>query len=186
METAFTHELSPYPASHVESAKKAKLVESLLNCSTTSAANTDTNVLGGGALLQKIKWEKQMTYAAISSLYVNYAKKHYRSQFIVVFGSYSEIPSTKDQTHAKRSKKVGPKIKISPTAPLTVSKENFLSHLKNKQTIINFTATSLQQNQIDVHSVDGDADLLIATMCGNTGNSISHGCFAVEIYESYG
>ena len=49
-----------------------------------------------------------MTYAGISSFYVNYVKKHYGSRCIVVFDSYSEIPSTIDQTHAKRSRKVGP------------------------------------------------------------------------------
>ena len=172
LETVFTHELSPYPASLFESpkmmrsAKKPKLLESLLKYSTDATTNPETNakyVHDGGALLQKIKWEKQMTYAAISSLYINYVEKHYGSHCIVVFDSYPEIPSTKDQTHAKRSKKVGPEIKISPTAPLTVSKEIFLSNLKNKQNIINFIATCLEQNHIEVRSADDDADVLIAT-----------------------
>ena len=90
--------------------------------------------------MQKIKWEKQLTCAAISSLYVNYVKKH-----------LSAIPKYRQQKirHMLNAiKKVGPKIKISPTAPLTVSKDNFLSNLKNKQNIITFIARSLQQNQI--------------------------------------
>ena len=165
----------------IRSAKKPKLVESLLNYSSISATNTDTNtkyVLDGGALLQKIKREMQMTYTAISSLYV---KKHYGSQCIVVFDSYSGIPSTKDQTH-KRSKKMGPEIKISPTAPLTVSKEFFLCDLINKQNIITFIAISLQQNQIEVRSADGGADLLIATTeveCAETQEQLFLFCYGI-------
>ena len=53
----------------------------------TVNANININtkyVLDGGALLQKIKWEKQMTYEAILSLCLSYVKKHYGVQCVVV------------------------------------------------------------------------------------------------------
>ena len=63
---------------------------------------TDVFILDGGSLLHKVHWENNSTYLDISNSYLKYVKAKYGNA-IVVFDGYPEGPSTKDNTHTRRT-----------------------------------------------------------------------------------
>ena len=150
-------------------ANKPKIFEDLLSGSSTnyseSLDNKEIFVLDGGNLLHKIKWEHQKTFAEICASYIRYVKKQFGGETRIVFDGYPMTPTTKDQTHAERTKGtgVGSQINFSSTTPLTVSKEVFLSNLTNKQAFINLLTDPFKENGITVICAENYADMLIAT-----------------------
>ena len=58
--------------------------------------------INGGALLQRIPWQRGVTYDHICKTYVQYVERHYGKQVTIVFDGYQHGPSTKDPTHQKR------------------------------------------------------------------------------------
>lgn len=61
-------------------------------------------MLDGGALLQRIPWPRGVSYNNIYDLYLKYVTQKYGSRSVIVFDGYSEMPSTKDMAHIRRSK----------------------------------------------------------------------------------
>ena len=83
----FTYELSSYPTSLFDSSllmglpDKASLQAALIRkvpfCVISQYTDDVVYVLDGGALLQKLPWPSQQTYANLSNLYVQYVHRHY-------------------------------------------------------------------------------------------------------------
>ena len=127
--------------------------------------NNPSYVLDGGNLLFMVKWKKGSTFEDIFKSYVNYVLKHYGPKSVIVFDGYPETPTTKDTTHLRRkSSKAGRCVNITPHTKLNMSKESFMSVLKNKHLFnkmlteyINTGITGLR-----AHQENGDADYLIA------------------------
>ena len=58
-------------------------------------------VVDGGALLQRVRWMKSLTFKELAQLYVSYVRRHYGVAFIV-FDGYKQ-PTTKSHEHLRRT-----------------------------------------------------------------------------------
>ena len=98
LESIFKHELSPYPAALFQSlifprsAKKPKLIEGLLQFAVyaDSTAKDSFYVHDGGALLQKLKWDKGQSFQEIAEMYKGYILRHFGNRVAIVFDGYPE------------------------------------------------------------------------------------------------
>ena len=179
--TLFEYELSPYPpalfdtSSLMRSANKPKLAEALSKFQLVEVEAPQEGVkyvLDGGALLQRIPWEIKRTYKQISEAYVGFIKKNFGRNVVIVFDSYPDQPSTKDQTHMKRAKTFCPVIDFNEDMVLDIKKERFLSNKKNKQKFLNLLKRKLLEQGYDVHSAE-DADLLIVLTAVELAENLS-------------
>ena len=135
----FTYELSSYPTSLFDSSllmrlpDKASLqaasVKKVSLCVISQYPDDGVYVLDGCALLQKLPWPNQTTYANLSNLYVQYVHRHYKHA-VVVFDGYTSDPSTKDETHERHtsSQNIGAEGNFKPEMQLTMEKKSFLAN----------------------------------------------------------
>ena len=65
--------------------------------------NTEIYVLDGGSPLQRLPWPRRAIFNGLFELYIDYITKNY-SNSVVVFDGYETGPSTKDNTHLRRSR----------------------------------------------------------------------------------
>lgn len=118
-------------------------------------------VLDGGALLQRIPWEKNATFYEVSMMYINYVLKRY-GKCSIVFDGYSEELSTKVHTHLRRQKgKRSQNVLFQPQTVVVLSKADFLSNIKNKERFITYLSEMLKTSGCRVFHAVGDADLMI-------------------------
>jgi hypothetical protein len=179
LEEVFKYELSPYPSSLFDSdclmreANKPKLANALSKLGSCDVEVNDMNstkyVIDGGDLLQKIIWQKHKTFEEICDQYLAFLSNHYQ-HVVVVFDSYPNHPTTKDETHKRRAMKKVAKKKADCTSPdiifdsktiLTIDKDKFLANRLNKQNFLNMLSEYLQQHTIEVRIAEDDADVLI-------------------------
>ena len=168
LETLFEYELSPYPqalfdtSSLIRSANKPKLVEALSKFQLVEVEAPQEGVkyvLDGGALFA----ENPM---GILKRRINKLVRHVlvslkRTLEEIVFDSYPDESSTKDQTHVKRAKTSYPVIDFNEDMVLDIKKERFLINKKNKQKFLNLLKRKLLEQGYDVNSAEEDTDLLI-------------------------
>ena len=124
-------------------------------------------VLDGGALLQRLPWPNQTTYANLASLYVQYVHRHYRHA-VVVFDGYGSGPSTKDEAHQRRAmpKNFGAEVDFKPEMQLTMKKKAFLANPRNKQKFLYFIGSELEKAGVELYHSAGDADFdIVSTAC---------------------
>lgn len=172
----FGFELSSHPTSLFDDsglpreANKPALADALWVLSkqgeSTSEQPTDVPagvqyVLDGGALLQRIPWQKGMTVEEICQRYVNYVTARYGRAFIV-FDGYEDGPSIKDATHRRRAGgAVGPTVIFNQKTVLKLKKQEFLANKVNKQRFIFALGEALQKVGCNIDHAKGDADLQI-------------------------
>ena len=141
-----------------------------------SSANLSTSykyVVDGGWLLHKLPWTTGATFGQICLAYASYVKAHFGNA-TVVFDGYEDSPSTRDQTHLKRSKGIrSPDIDFSGTTTVTLKKDFFLNNQKNKGKFILLLAGVLSLSGCRVGYSSGDAHFTIATAAVTS-------CFDVE------
>jgi len=65
---------------------------------------------------------------------------------VVVFDEYDSKPSTKDNTHLRRTKKQMTEVYFVESTIMKVKKDAFLSNKKNKQSFITLLSRMLEQN----------------------------------------
>ena len=120
-------------------------------------------VLDGGALLQKLPWPSQQTYANLSNLYVQYVHRHYiYNHAVVVFDGYERGPSTIRETQAYSSISV----QRSILNELTTKKKSFLANSKEKQKFVYFIGSELDKTGIKVQHSASDVDCnVVSTAC---------------------
>ena len=86
---------------------------------------TEIYVLDGGSLLQRLPWPKRAPFDAICYIYIDHVKTKYPKS-IVVFDGYDCGPSTKDNTHLRRSKgKIGAEVHFKGSMLLQSKKKSF-------------------------------------------------------------
>ena len=166
------HELCSYPAALFEStvllreAHKPALGDAMWeyvkDSQPDSLPSTDLHfVFDGGALIQRIPWPRKETIDHICQLYVNYVTRRF-SKATIVFDGYPSGPTTKDNTHLRRTKGCcGPKVQFSGQTLISMKKVEFLSNPVNKQRLINILADRLERAGCAVEQSRGDADTLI-------------------------
>jgi 5'-3' exonuclease len=122
-------------------------------------------VLDGGALLQRLPWAKSTSYANLCQLYVGFVRNHYENAHIV-FDGYGNGPSTKDETHQRRTgSEMGVDVDFTPEMLLKM-KKLFLVNTRNKQKFLNLLGSEMNEKGIQVSHSSGDADYDIAmTAC---------------------
>ena len=126
--------------------------------------NDDTHqyIIDGGSLLHRISWGKNKTYGEIACSYSRFVLSTY-GKSIVVFDGYKDGPSTKDMTHMRRSEKCSQRLIVfTENTKFTVSKEDFLSNLSNKDQFLLLMGGKLKQEGCEVIFAEEDADLQIA------------------------
>ena len=86
---------------------------------------------------------------------------------IVVFDGYASGPSTKDETHRRRTGGgMGVDVEVAADMVLRMQKKLFLANQKNKQKFINLLGSTLEATGIQVKHSEADADYNIAmTAC---------------------
>lgn len=117
-------------------------------------------VLDAGALVHRIPWPPNLSYAEICSMYVQYLKRRYK-RATIVFDGYEAGPSTKDCTHQRRSSVSGPLVTFQPEMILKLKKDEFLSNPSNKQQFIYLLGEALRRSGYVVIHTPGDADVSI-------------------------
>ena len=175
-ETLFTYELSAYLTAlfdtsllmHLpdKASLQTGLVKKVPTCVVNQCPDEVVYILDGGALLQRLPWPNQTTYANLSSLYVRYVLHHYRHA-VVIFDGYGRGPSTKDETHQRRaSSNIGAEVNFKAEMWLTMKKKAFLTNPKNKQRFLYFIGTELKKAGVEVQHSAGDADYnIVSTAC---------------------
>ena len=107
-------------------------------------------------------------FEEICDQYLAFLSNHHQ-YVIVVFDSYPNHHTTKDETYKRRTMKKVAKEKGDFTSPdiifdskriLTINMDKFLANRLNKQNVLNMSSEHLQQ-KIEVRIVEDDADLLI-------------------------
>ena len=115
-------------------AQKLTLADSIWSLAKQKLASlpgTTQYVLGGGALLHRIPWQRGSTFGAILDIYVDFVLRNY-AQGITFFDGYESF-STKDMTHKYQSKgKKSVSVAFTPVMKLTVTKDVFFSNPSNK------------------------------------------------------
>ena len=125
-------------------------------------SNNVQYVLDGGALLHRIPWARGTSFANILGSYSNYVKSHY-GRAVVVFDGYEES-STKDMTHMRRSKgKKSVTVTFTIDMNLTITKEAFLTNVKNKKWFGHILGDHLEARGCQFFYAKEDADLLIVS-----------------------
>ena len=171
--TLFSYELSNYPSSMFDAngfmrePQKSHLADAIWalgDCSANEISTlTDVQyVLDGGSLLHHIPWVRGLTFGRIAQMYADHVSTKYNNA-IVVFDGYEKEPSTKDQTHRRRTKGiVGTKVIFTKDTPFRSKKDLFLRNSENKQNFIKLLSDTLQDRGCTTILAEGDADLLIA------------------------
>ena len=99
------------------------------------------------------------TYTNMANLYVQYVHRHY-NHAVVVFDGYANGPSTKDETHQRRTSSHNIMLgSISgQIIQLTMKKTSFLANTKKKQNFLYFIGSKLDITGIKVQHSASDAD----------------------------
>ena len=170
------YELSPYPPSlfeakhHLRKPDKAQLLDAIRSHVTSSDdavlqlnPKTDHYVLDGGSLLHRLKWMEGSTYSSIADSYVSFTLNLY-GKATVVFDGYDGGPSTKDNTHQRRTTKVTNKVNISEATKFVGKKHDFLANDMNKQSLIHMVGERLQQKGCNIIHAEADVDIVTAAV----------------------
>ncbi|KAK3085994.1 hypothetical protein FSP39_011885 [Pinctada imbricata] len=164
-------ELSSIPTSMFDTsgvmrlADKSSLADYLwkqLSPSEISDDSTARSVVDGGSLLHKIPWNRGDTFLSICRMYVDFVVRRYPCP-TVVFDGYEAGPSTKDNTHRRRTHGItGTRVIFEESTPFRSKKDIFLSNNQNKQDFIKMLSSELRKEGIDVKQAEADADVLIS------------------------
>ena len=181
------HELSPYPPSLFEAKhllrkpNKAQLMTAIKEQCSDDAVLKDVpevehNVLDGGSLLHRLKWSEGKTYSSIADDYASFTVKHY-GKATIVFDGYIGGPNTKDITHKRlRQNRTSNKVNIAEGTKFVGKKEDFLSNVENKQSLINLISQRMKDRGCHVIQSKGDADVEIVkaavSMSSNKSTSV--------------
>jgi len=155
LDEVMAYELSPYPPSLFEAKhllrkpNKAQLMAAIKELSADDAVLKDVPevehyVLDGGSLLHRLKWSEGKTYRLIADDYASFTVKHY-GKATIVFDGYIGGPNTKDITHQRRRKnRTSNKVNIAEGTKFVGKKEDFLSNVENKQSLIDLVSQCMK------------------------------------------
>ena len=173
LEEVMTHELSAFPPALFEEndilrqADKPQLAHAISDFASDamldSEPRTDSFVLDGGSLLQRLQWMHGETYGEIVRKYSNFILQQYGERATIVFDGYENGPSIKDNAHCRRARKgMSPCINFTEGSQFTGRKDNFLANSINKQMFISMLSNDLRTQHVSVINATGDADVDIA------------------------
>ena len=144
---------------------KAVLRNAILKLAeSTKHVTADSCVVDGGALLHKVPWIPNSTYADVLEQYTTFVTNRYAKygDVCVVFDGYTDVMSTKVAEQNRRMGSQSASIKIGKTVRVTCSREVFFRNTDNKEQLIKMLYSHLQEKGFHARKSDGDADTLIA------------------------
>ena len=123
---------------------------------------TSKQVLDGGTLMHKVRWEKDVTFPELCKQYVNFVRSKF-GQCAVVFDGYEAGPSTKDHEHGCRSVKNRGAVEFifNKETKVKANQDAFLSNEKNKARFIKMLSEFLIADRQTVGNCKEDADTKI-------------------------
>ena len=169
----FKFELTPEPTSLFKDGlmrkpNKAILRNHLLDQVSPEipASGRDCCIVDGGALLHKVNWVLESTFADVFQSYVEYVNRRYKryNKIVIVFDGYFSDNSIKGDEHSRRgSKFVSSNITILSTGSTKVSthRDMFLQNINNKSRFITLLMKQLADSGVDTIQSSGDTDVLI-------------------------
>ena len=112
-------------------------------------------------MIHRLSWQHGDKFHDICDRYCKLVRNQYGCAKIV-FDGYSSTPTTKDQTHQRRSKGIkGTKVLFDQSTVFKTKKEKFLSNAENKQNFINLLASYLSSSGCIIIHAKTDADVQI-------------------------
>ena len=176
-QTLFQYELCSYPTSLFDQkllmrlADKADLQNGIVKkvpvCVVNEFPIDVVYVIDGGAMLQRLPWAKSTSYANLCQLYIQYICNHFPNA-LIVFDGYGGGPSTKDETHQRRTgNEMGVNVDFTSDMLLKMKKKSFLANPKNKQKFIDLLGSEMvKEKGIQVRHSIGDADYdIVVSAC---------------------
>ncbi|KYM98809.1 hypothetical protein ALC62_10473 [Cyphomyrmex costatus] len=161
-------ELSPYPLSlfcetDMRKNKKSALMNVFPVFGNDLPDGDKKFIIDGGFLLHRVVWNINTTYKTICMTYVNYVKKYYGNNCIVVFDGYDNTSNnTKaSEQYRRSSKKSCPDIVFEEHMVATIAQESFLRNNSNKSRLITLLKHFFEMDRFVVYQDDRDADSLI-------------------------
>lgn len=171
LKECFEYELSPIPLSLFDDSgqmrkTKKSIFYDIIPTTTSIYDVLDENiivVIDGGFLLHRVVWTTTITYGNILDNYVNYVKRHYGSNCVVVFNGYSNSDLNIKNSERQRRNNIytSTNIIFEESMDVQISKEKFLSINENKIRLITMLTVKLLNSGILPHQDEDDADLLI-------------------------
>lgn len=161
------NELSPFPLAlfnegGMRKSKKSSLYDALPTDSTIINPRMTTNVVDGGFLLHRVKWNVGYKFSSICNNYITYIMKHYGENCTVIFYGYGDVNSTKREEQKRRgSTKASVDINFHDNMNVTIKQEHFLSNERNKTKLIQLLAEKMIGRGIEARIATGDADSVI-------------------------
>lgn len=165
------YELAPRPTSlfdtiSLRKGKKSTLMDILEECcpSTEKLPEEPCFVIDGGYLLHKVIWPKPASFSQICDGYLDYLKRHYGINCIIIFDGYSESTySTKYAEHLRRSGKGKKSVDIALSDVIfpSTTQSEFFRNISNKINFISLLSEKLAAADFKVQIAPGDADTYI-------------------------
>lgn len=141
----------------------AEAIEKVAPKNAVKLSEDAAHVLDGGSLVQRIPWPKKISYNKLTDIYIDDVKRIHEDAK-TVFDGYSNEPSTKDNTHKKRTAgKIGPTINFKPEMIVPLQKKDFLNNTSNKQRFVDLLSDRLQERGLETKHAANDADQLIVS-----------------------
>ena len=172
------YELSPFPLALfnegvMRKSKKSSLYDAFPVDSTIINPRMTTNVIDGGFLLHRVKWNVGCKFSSICDLYIAHIFKHYGKNCTVIFYGYDDVDSTKRQEQKRRrSTKTSVDINFHDNMNVTIQQEHFLSNEKNKTRLIQLLTEKMVMRGIEARIANGDADSVIVRCASE--KAVSH------------
>lgn len=179
----FEYELAPYPLSLFDETgmrknKKSSLYELLEPVDGEVDYTNVTYIIDGGYLLHRVLWNREDTFDTIFDSYINYVRKHFGQNVIIVFDGYNDHENNvKASEQRRRYATASSSADILFDASMTVptSQQQFLANANNKNRFISMLSEKFEAATILVKQAKNDADVLIietAIEQSNTSTSI--------------
>ena len=123
---------------------------------------TFKQVLDGGTLTHKVRWEKDVTFPELCKQYVNFVRSKF-GQCAVVFDGNAATPSIKYHKYCCRSVKNRGAVEFifNEETKVKANQEAFLSNEKNKVRFIKMLSEFLIADRQTVRNCKEDADIEI-------------------------
>ncbi|GBM26072.1 hypothetical protein AVEN_12836-1 [Araneus ventricosus] len=108
------------------------------------------NVVDGGFLLHRVKWNVGCKFSSICDQYVSHLIKHYGEKCIVIFDGYSDANNIKLAEQRRRgTTKMSVDINFEETMTVTVQQEHFLASGRNKTRLIQLLRQKMNSEGIE-------------------------------------
>ena len=114
--------------------------------SRNTSHSGESHVNDESYLLQRVIWDRFVTFNEIIQKYINYVQSRY-GKCVVIFDGYRNGPSTKDHEHRRRSMKVVISSDVCvylASEFSSTSQKEFLSNTRNKQPFIDLLGDGLK------------------------------------------